>query len=98
MATQYLPREISFFSLIASVTTMALRQTTQPHTTEAQLLVLPVRADAEKSVTAPTEGTVMDQSLSAPSQSAHRKLRILIIVANACVWLAVIAAIGFFFF
>jgi hypothetical protein len=81
---------------------MALRQTTRRHTDEAlreaQLLVLPVRADAKTSLTAPTEETVMDQSLSAKSQSANRRLRNLIILANACVWLAVIAAIRFFFF
>jgi len=77
---------------------MALRQTTQPHTTEAQLLVLPDRADANKSFTAQTEETVMDQSLSARPQGANRRLRNLIILVNACVWVAVIVAIRFFFF
>jgi hypothetical protein len=81
---------------------MALRQTTRRHTDEAlreaKLLVLPVRADAKHSLTALTEETVMDQSLSAQSQSSNRKLRNLVILANACVWLAVIAAIRFLFF
>jgi hypothetical protein len=82
---------------------MALRRTTQPHTAEAQLFVLPVpsdamRADTKKSFATATEETVMDQSLSGRSQSANRKLRNVIIIANACVWVAVIAAIRFLFF
>jgi uncharacterized protein with PhoU and TrkA domain len=82
---------------------MALRRTTQAHTTEAQLLVLPVRADAmpsdaTKRFAAQTEEAVMDQSLSAQSQSATRRLRNLIILSTACMWLAIIAAIRFFLF
>ncbi len=81
---------------------MALRQTTAPHTTEAlqkaQLLVLPVRADATRSSRAHTEETVMDQSLSDRPRSANRKMRNAIILGNAVIWLAIIAAINFLVF
>lgn len=77
---------------------MTLRQTTRPHTTEAQLLVLPVRADATKNMPAQTEEAVMDQSLPDRSHSANRKLRNLIIIGNAVMWIAIIAAIRFLFF
>lgn len=40
----------------------------------------------------------MDQSLSDRSHSANRKLRNLIILGNAVMWLAIIAAMRFFFF
>ena len=76
---------------------MALRQTTQAHTTEAQLLVMPHRDDAKR-FTAQTEEAVMDQSLSARSHSPNRKLRSLVILANALIWLGIVAAIRFFFF
>lgn len=81
---------------------MALRQTTQTHTPEslrdAQLLVLPVRADVGKHLPAQTEEAVMDQSLSDRSHSATRRLRNLIIVGNAVMWLAIFAALRFLFF
>ena len=40
----------------------------------------------------------MDQSLPDRSHSANRKLRNLIIIGNAVMWIAIIAAIRFLFF
>lgn len=77
---------------------MALRQTTRPHTTEAQLLVLPARVDTTKRSPMQTETAVIDQSLSVPSHSATRRLRNLIILGTAAIWLALIVAIRFLFF
>lgn len=87
---------------------MALRQTTQPHPTEAKLLVLPLLADASRSdakkddaikcLVAQTDEAVMDQSLSDRSDSANRKLRSMIILANACAWIVIAFAIRLIFF
>lgn len=78
---------------------MALRQTTRPHTDEAlqqaELLMLSARADAKNGSNAQTEEAVMDQALPDRSHSANRKLRNLIIVGNALLWLAIIAALRF---
>jgi hypothetical protein len=78
---------------------MALRRTTQNHTTEAKLLVLPPRpdADAMNRFAAPTDECVMHQSLDR-SPRADRKLRHLIILATVFAWAAMIAAVRFFFF
>lgn len=81
---------------------MASRRTTQTHSTEAQLLVLPDRADAPRTdamtgFAAPTDEAVMNCSLSDRTQT-NRKLRCLLIVGTASAWLAIIAAIRFFFF
>lgn len=82
---------------------MALRRTTQTHTTEARLLVLPdradaLRADAMSGFAPQTDEAVMDQSLSDPTHNANRKLRYLIILATALAWLAIITSVRFFFF
>lgn len=87
---------------------MALRQTTQSHSPEAKLLVLPSRADAVRrdatngdairGLAVHTGEAVMDQSLSDRSESANRKLRGIIILATASAWIAIAFAIRLIFF
>lgn len=82
---------------------MAPRRTTQTHTTEARILVLPdctdmLRSDSMPGPAAQTDQAVMGHSPSDRTQATGRTLRYLIIVANIIAWLATIAAIRFFFF
>lgn len=77
---------------------MALRRTTQPHTTKATLLVLPERVHAMSRIASSTDEAVMDQSRADRFPGADRKMRNLIILATAFSWIAIIAAIRFFFF
>ena len=83
---------------------MALRQTTQVRAEEAPPLspqVVPVDVgliDATPSFAAPTDEAAMDPSLTASEQAANRRLRNIIILANAVAWVAIILGIRAIFF